>query len=41
MTQQVKDPMLSLLWLWLQLCCKFDTWLRNYHKPQAHPQMNK
>ena len=26
MAQQVKEPMLSLLWLWLQLWHGFDSW---------------
>ena len=26
MPQQVKDQALSLLWLWLQLWCTFDSW---------------
>ena len=30
MLQQVKDPALLLLWLWLQLWCRFRTWPRNF-----------
>ena len=29
--KQVKDPVLPLLWLWLQLWCRFDPWPRNFH----------
>ena len=27
----VKAPVLSLLWLKLMLCCRFDPWPRNFH----------
>ena len=37
MTQWVKDPVLSLLWLWLLLWCKFHPWLRNFCMLQAAP----
>ena len=30
MAQQVKDPALSLLWLWLQLWRRFHPWPRNF-----------
>ena len=35
MAQQVKDPELLLLCLWLQLCCRWDHWPRNFHMPWA------
>ena len=31
MAQWVKDPVLSLLWLCLQLCHGFDPWPRNFY----------
>ena len=37
MAQWVKDPALSLLWLWLELWRGFDPWPRNFHMPQALP----
>ena len=36
--QWVKDPALSLLWLWLQLWHGFDPWPRNFCMPQAQPE---
>ena len=30
LAQWVKDLALSLLWLWLQLWCRFDPWPRNF-----------
>ena len=33
--QQVKDPALSLLWLWLLLWCGFDPWSGKFFMPQA------
>ena len=35
MVQQVKDPVLSLLWLWLQLWHGFDFWLGNFCMPRV------
>ena len=26
MAQQVRDPALSVLWLWLQMWCRFNPW---------------
>ena len=31
MAQQVKDLVLSMLWLGLLLWCTFDPWPRNFH----------
>ena len=31
MAQQVKDPILSLQWLWLLLWCQFDPWPGKFH----------
>ena len=40
--QQIKNLMLSLLWLWLQLRCGFDSRPRNFYMPWAWPkQKNK
>ena len=36
--QWVKDPVSSLLWLWLQLWLWFDPWPMNFHMPQARPK---
>ena len=38
---QVKDPVLSLLWLWLQLWCGFNPWPRNFYMPWAWPKKKK
>ena len=38
MAQQVKDPVLSLLWLWLQLWHRFDPWPGNFCMPWARPK---
>ena len=39
MAQQVVDPMLSLLWLWLLLW--FDPWPGNFHMPLVQPKKPK
>ena len=39
--QQVKDPALSLLWLWLLLWCEFDSWPRNFCMMWAGPKEKK
>ena len=39
--QQVKDLVLSLLWLWLLLQRGFDPWARNVHMVQAWPKKKK
>ena len=36
--QWVKDPMLSLLWLRLKLCCCLYPWPRNFHMPWISPK---
>jgi len=36
--QKVKDLALSLQWFGLLLWCKFNPWLRNFHRPQAQPK---
>ena len=36
--QRVKDPVLSLLWLWLLSWLGFDSQPRNFHIPQAPPK---
>ena len=41
MAQQVKDPALSLLWLWLQLWRWFDPWPGNFHMPQGWQKKKK
>ena len=41
MTQQVKDPALSLLWLRLHLWLGFDPWPGNGHVPQAWQKKKK
>ena len=38
---QVKDPMMSLLWLWSLLWRGFHPQPPNFHVPQAWPQKNK
>ena len=38
--QWVKDPALSLQWLWLLLWHGFDPWPRNFHMPWAQPKKN-
>lgn len=35
LTQQVKDPALSLLWLTLLPWCGFDPWPESFHMQQA------
>ena len=39
--QQVKKPALPQLWCWLQLWCRFDPCLRNFHMPQGWPKREK
>ena len=34
----VKDSVLSLLWLGLLLCLRFDSWPRNFCMPWAWPK---
>ena len=41
MAQQVKDLVLSLLWLGLLLRCGFDLWPGNFHVLQVPPKTNK
>ena len=41
MARWVKDPALSLLWLWLLLWQGFDPWSRNFHMPRARSETNK
>ena len=38
MAQQAKDLVLSLLWLWLPLWCRFDSWTENFHMPWVWPK---
>ena len=38
MVQQVKDLVVSLLWLGLLLWCGFDPWSRKFHMPQVRPK---
>ena len=38
MVQWVKDPALSLVWLWLLLCCEFSPWPRNFYILPAQPK---
>ena len=38
MAQPVKDPVLTLQWLWSLLWCGFDPWSGNFHMPQGVPQ---
>ena len=37
MTQWVKDPVLSLLWLWTLMWCGFSPWPRNLHMLWVQP----
>ena len=37
----VKDPVLSLLWLWSLLWHRFNFWSRNFWMPQAQPKKKK
>lgn len=39
--QQVKKPALPQLWCWLQLWCRFDPCLRDFHMPQGWPKREK
>ena len=39
--QWVKDPTLSLLWLWLLLWHRFDLWPGNFHIPRAQPKKKR
>ena len=39
--QWVKDLVLSQLWLWLQLWCKFHPCLKNFHMLWAQPKKKK
>ena len=41
MAQWVKDPVLSLLWLWLQQWRRFDPWRGNFNMPQVQPSKTK
>ena len=41
MAQQVKELALTLLWLWLQLWCRFSPWPRNCHMLQVWPEKKK
>ena len=41
MAQQVMDPVLSLLWLWLLLWHRFDPGLGNFPMLQAWPKKRK
>ena len=36
--QRVKDPALSLLWFWLQLWCRLNSWPRNFCMPWSWPK---
>ena len=38
MVQQFKDPVLSLLWLWLQLWHMFDPWPGKFPMLQVQPK---
>ena len=38
MAQQVKDPVLSLLWFWLQPWLGFDPWPGNFHMLRVQPK---
>ena len=38
MAQWVKDLALSLLWLWLLLCCRRDPWLGDFFMAQVQPK---
>ena len=39
--QWLKDPVFSLLWLWLLLWYGFNPWPRNFHMPWAGPKKEK
>ena len=39
--QWVKNPVLSLLWLWLQLWHRFDLWPRNFCTPQVQQKRGR
>jgi len=39
--QWVKNPMLSLLWLWLLLWSKFHPWPGYFHMPWERPKKKK
>ena len=41
MAQRVKDLVLSLPWLWLQLWLGFHPWSGNFCKLQAQPKKKK
>ena len=41
MAQWIKDLVLSLLWLWLLLCHRFDLWPGNFFVPRVRPIKNK
>ena len=41
MAWQVKNSMLSLLWLWIQLGHMFDPWPGNFCLPQEQPKKKK
>ena len=41
MAQKVKDPVLSLMWLWLQLWHGFSPWPANYPMLQVQPKKIK
>ena len=41
MVKQVKDMVLSLLWLRLLLWHRFDPWPRNFHMPGELPKKTK
>ena len=41
MVQQVKDPMLSLLWFGLLLWYKFEPWPGHFHVQWMGPKTNK
>ena len=41
MVRWVKNLVLSLLWLWLQLWHRFDPWPRNFHMLQAKKKKKK
>ena len=41
MAQQVKDPVLLLLWLGLLLWRRFDPWPGNFSMPWAQPKKRR
>ena len=41
MAQQVKDPVLSLLWLWSRLWHRFDPWPKNFRMPRVQPETSR